>query len=90
MKVRKLAEAVILQSLEDLYDPRHRAESVDFFSGEGFHICARMAGLCPKDKLKVLKLAYGVINSTNHKNHKIVGAVGYKPIKEKEEVLVGR
>lgn len=84
MKLRNLAEAVILQSLEDLYDPMHRLESLDFFSGEGFHICARVAGLCPKDKLKVLKLAYGIIN------HRISKEVRYRPTIEKEAVLVGR
>ena len=40
-----LAEAIILQSLEDLWIPEHREESECFFCGEGFSICAEVAGL---------------------------------------------
>lgn len=66
MGVKKLAEAIILQSIEDLYDVRHRAGSVDFFSGESFHTCARMAGLGTGEKLKVLNLVREVVGITTH------------------------
>ena len=61
MGVKKLAEAIILQSIEDLYDGRHRTGSVDFFTGESFHTCARMAGLSTGEKLKVLNLVREVV-----------------------------
>lgn len=59
--MNKLAQAIILQSVEDLWDRRHMAGSVEFFSGEGFHICAQMAGLGPKEKFKMLDLAWKVL-----------------------------
>ncbi|MDP2168289.1 MAG: hypothetical protein Q8J64_08175 [Thermodesulfovibrionales bacterium] len=57
MGTKKLAEAIILQSMEDLWDRHHRAESMEFFFGEGFQTCARMAGMNPTEKLKVLNIA---------------------------------
>lgn len=56
MGVRALAEAIILQSMEDLSDANHRAESMEFFSGEGFRICSQMAGMKREAQLKVLEL----------------------------------
>ncbi len=32
MNIKALAEAVILQSLEDLWNAAHRTESIEFFS----------------------------------------------------------
>lgn len=61
MGVKKLAEAIILQSMEDLWDAGHRAESMKFFFGEEFHMCAHMAGLSSGDKLKVLNLVRGIL-----------------------------
>lgn len=56
MGARKLAEAIILQGLDDLSDSRYRSESIDFFTGEGFEVCAGMAGLDIEEKLKIMSL----------------------------------
>jgi|Deesub1362B_J571_1020462.scaffolds.fasta_scaffold00108_59 hypothetical protein len=56
MGVRALAEAVILQSLEDLYHPAYRSESLRFFAGEGFRRCAHLAGLSLSERLRLLAL----------------------------------
>jgi hypothetical protein len=56
MGVRTLAESLILQSMEDISDASHRAESLEFFSGEGFRICAQMAGMKAEDQVKVLEM----------------------------------
>ncbi|UCD35155.1 MAG: hypothetical protein JSU90_12840 [Nitrospiraceae bacterium] len=45
MGYKALAEAVILQSAEDLWDPRYARESREFFEGEGFALFARIAGI---------------------------------------------
>jgi hypothetical protein len=42
---RSLAEAIILQSVEDLWDEGQRKECLKFFWGNGFAICAEIAGL---------------------------------------------
>jgi hypothetical protein len=62
MGVRTLSEAIILQSLEDLSDTKHRVDSLAFFSGEGFRICSEMAGLDVDSEARLLKLA-GQINA---------------------------
>ena len=55
MSVRSLAEAVILQSLEDLWNPSYREESREFFEGSGFKMCAEIAGM---DSMKQHKILY--------------------------------
>jgi hypothetical protein len=55
-KTRKLAEAVILQAIEDLWEPAQREESLEFFMGEGFEICSSIAGISYAKKLRLLQL----------------------------------
>jgi hypothetical protein len=40
VSLKVLAEAVIIQSAEDVLDEHQQAEAVEFFAGEGFRICA--------------------------------------------------
>ena len=51
-----LAEAIILQSIEDLWCEKEKADSMDFFTGERFRICSGMACLEFEDQLEVLGL----------------------------------
>jgi hypothetical protein len=59
-KVRRnaaaLAEAIILQSIEDLWSKTNRKKSVEFFAGEGFGLCADMAGMKVVDRLRLLRM----------------------------------
>ena len=57
--VRALAEAVILQSMEDFWSNTYKQESVEFFKGEGFNICAKIAGLGKEEQMKVLQMLAG-------------------------------
>lgn len=59
MGIRHLAEAVIIQSLEDLWDPHHKDESREFFAGEGFRIYGDIAELNTIKKYKLLHYAGG-------------------------------
>ena len=54
MGTRSLAEAIILQSLEDMWYPAYRKDSKKFFEGDGFKICSDIAGLIPSNKVKFL------------------------------------
>jgi|GEM_PF-3390365 len=54
--VEALAEAMILQAIEDLWSKAHRQKSIEFFTGSGFNQCADMAGMTVIDRLRVLKL----------------------------------
>lgn len=56
---KDLAEAIILQSMEDLYIPEYRKESIEFFRGEGFKICAEVADLNMNKKLSILHYVGG-------------------------------
>ena len=56
IQMKKIAEAVILQSVEDLWLPVHKKKSVDFFTGEGFVICAKFADFGLYEKLKLIQL----------------------------------
>jgi hypothetical protein len=56
--IKNLAEAVILQSLEDLWDPSHRIESIDFFNGDGYRIYAKLAGLNQPRSHKILNIPW--------------------------------
>jgi len=54
-RLKALAEAVILQAMEDLWSKTHRARSVEFFTGEGFRRYAAMAGMGTMERLRLLK-----------------------------------
>lgn len=49
MSLRTLAESIILQALDDLGNPRLRAESMDFLHGYRLRLFARMAGMRNED-----------------------------------------
>ncbi|MDA8106988.1 MAG: hypothetical protein M0Z71_16615 [Nitrospiraceae bacterium] len=57
MGIRALGESIILQSLEDLGSATYRKESILFFSGEGFRLSAKIAGLDVPDIEKIMALS---------------------------------
>ncbi len=54
----QLAEAIILQSMDDLWSPDHKEESIVFFKGEVFMLAAEMARIGGVDKLRLLMLTH--------------------------------
>jgi hypothetical protein len=64
---RKIAEAIILQAVDDLWSPVHRKESIEFFTGEGFVICARIVGMGLYEKLRLIQLIKKAIQKKDHK-----------------------
>ena len=56
MRLKNLAEAIIAQSMEDLWSPIHKRESIDFFMGESFRLTSQMAGMTAVDRLRLLLL----------------------------------
>jgi hypothetical protein len=56
MGLRDLSEAIILQSASDLLGKPNDEETLEFFTGEGFLICAEMANLSHDDKLNFLNM----------------------------------
>jgi len=56
MAIRHLAEAIILQSIEDLWNRQQKKDCVAFFEGEGFHFCAGTAGINMFQRRRLIKL----------------------------------
>ena len=61
MKIAQLAEAIILQSIEDLWDEDRREGCIDFFTGEDFRTCAAIAGISTSDQIRILKMFGGLM-----------------------------
>jgi len=55
-KMRNLAEAIILQSVEDLWDAKQKSDCLTFFRGESFGICAEIAGMTEHEQAMMLQL----------------------------------
>ncbi len=65
-----LAEAIILQSIEDLWLEKEKSDCMNFFTGESFHICANLSCMDFPDQVKVLnfvKNIYGKIRGRQQK-----------------------
>lgn len=74
--IRSLAEAVILQSVEDLWSKTDRERSIEFFTGEGFSLCAEMAGMKIIDRLRFFRLLRKLDNRAFDSRHaKKVGRI---------------
>jgi len=54
LRLKNLSEAIIVQSVEDLWSPTHKKDSTDFFMGEGFRLASEMAGMSAVDRLRLL------------------------------------
>jgi hypothetical protein len=56
MSTKSLAEAVILQCMEDLWDERYCDESKHFFLSEKFSILADIANMSMDERLRLLHM----------------------------------
>lgn len=55
-----LAEAIILQSIEDLWLEKEQSDCLNFFTGESFHICAKLSGMDFRDRVGLLALVKNI------------------------------
>ena len=58
---KRLAEAIILQALDDLYDPSLLDNSVEFFSGRGYLECAAIAGMDHNEIMGILEAVSRIV-----------------------------
>jgi len=65
---RSLAEAVILQSIEDLWNPICKRGSLMFFEGAGFELCSEIAGIRYIKQLAMLRMLANAGQKTNLRN----------------------
>jgi len=69
----RLAEAILVQSLEDLWIDEERSNCIEFFSGEGFRICSQIAGMSSDDKVTILNIVGDIIDQNSGKDKKVRG-----------------
>jgi hypothetical protein len=77
MIIKNLAEAIILQSVEDLWDAKQKGECLTFFYSESFGMCAEIAGMDKDEQATILQLVstssqeniYDTINLRSLKDH---------------------
>ena len=67
MGLKGLAEAIILQSIEDLWDDRLKEGCITFFKGKDFRACADAAGMNMTAQVKLLHMVKDVIEYKNNK-----------------------
>jgi hypothetical protein len=56
-----LAEGIILQAIEDLYDDNEREDCIAFFRSRDFTVCAEMAGIDTASQVRLLDFVKRVI-----------------------------
>jgi hypothetical protein len=61
MGLKGLAEGIILQSIEDLWDDEERASCLAFFQGEGVSICAEIAQMNLYDEVRLFNLVQNIV-----------------------------
>lgn len=59
---KRLAEAILLQSIADICDPSLKEESIGFFTDGRFAACAEAAGMSYSQQLKLLDVVTGAAN----------------------------
>ena len=88
MGMNSLAEAIILQSITDLWKEDEREKCLDFLKGEDFSLCAEMAGMSLPDQIELMTLVnksvkHGLTKKRIKKNtYKTVGFRVGKTMKE--------
>jgi hypothetical protein len=70
-EIKALAVAILLQAMKDLRIEEERSKCINFVSGEGFHICSKIAGMSSNDKLNILSIVKDLIDQTSGKDNKV-------------------
>lgn len=84
MGLKGLAEGIILQSMEDLWDKQHKEDCIIFFKGKGFRDCAEMAGMSTLEQLRLLNLVKNIIGNQREKRKLKIKSPG--PIMGRQEL----
>ena len=72
-QIKGLAEAILLQSIEDLWIDKERSGCMDFFIGEGFRICSEIAGMSSDEKAKIVHMVEDIIYQNSGNDKKVKG-----------------
>ncbi|MBI5100677.1 MAG: hypothetical protein HZB33_02390 [Nitrospirae bacterium] len=91
MKLGNLAEGIILQSIEDLWNDEHKQESLAFFQGDDFLTCAALAGMNLLEQAKLLQMvsqASGNISCSAPNRHQLYQKDGKRRSGYKRELAL--
>lgn len=58
--VRGLAEAIILQAMEDLWSAAHMKAGIEFFIGKEFDICSNLAAMPLESRIRILTMVKAI------------------------------
>ncbi|MHB8881062.1 MAG: hypothetical protein ACYC69_06060 [Thermodesulfovibrionales bacterium] len=61
--MKNLADAIIMQAIEDLWSEEDKRQSIDFFTGEGFLLCSTATGMVPYDQVRLLSLIRAAVKN---------------------------
>jgi hypothetical protein len=64
MDLKELAEGIILQSVEDLYNDDEKQDSITLFASKDFTICAEMAEMDMPSQVRLLDLVKCMITAS--------------------------
>jgi hypothetical protein len=67
MGLKSLAEGIVVQSMEDLWDESLREDCILFFRSEEFRICAELAGIGLPEQVKLLDMVKEVLDCRQSK-----------------------
>ncbi len=70
MSLKMLAEGIILQSIEDLWNENCREDCITFFKGKDFRLCAELAGMELSDQVELLNLVSSSVGSLESRSRK--------------------
>ena len=70
MNVKNIAELIMLQCVEDLWDVREERDSRKFFQGKRFQLCAEIANMSQHDQSQLLHMVSKVMDQTTTSQRK--------------------
>ena len=62
--LKSLVEAVILQAFDDLWSKTNRKQSIEFFTGEGFSLAVKAAGMEARDRIQLSRMVGSVLKKS--------------------------
>lgn len=77
--MKRLAEAVILSAVEDLWDETEKKESIGFFIGNGFPVFAEMAEMSQADRSRLLAIIRPVLGDSRTQGSRLRNIVSKLP-----------
>lgn len=73
MSLKTLAEGIILQSIEDLWNENYREESITFLKGGDFRLCADLADMDLREQVELLSMVNRSVGTMEFRSRRKAG-----------------